>query len=383
MKKIAHICTSNLSHKILNDKLMLLQQKGYIIDIVSSNDVKNLNIIDESVLRVKYIDIAREINFFKDIKSIINLYKLFKFEKYDIVHTHTAKAGITGRIAAKLAGVKLIVHTSHGLPFFKGQSKLKYNLYKNIERIGLKFCHLFGSQNMEDLSVMAEITDSKKLFYEGNGIDEVKLQKIYDSIGYKELQDLRNELNISNEDKILFMGARFEKIKNHKMLIDVLLEIKKIGENKFTCLLLGEGELKDEIKSYINEKKLDSEIKIIGFRKDVYKFMKLADIVILTSKKEGLPRIIMESMYFKKPIIATNVLGTKELVVSKETGLLSEVDNIDDMKNNLEYLMKNENLMYEYGTKGRQRIIKYFTEKKVVERIDCVYKEYFKNNKLQ
>ena len=125
MKKIAHITTSSISHKILVDKLTVLQKKGYDIHFISSKEGYDAELMKNYNFTLKFIKMRRKINIFSDFISIIKMTRLLRQEKYDIVHTHTAKAGVIGRIAAKLAKIPIVVHTSHGLPFYENQSLLK------------------------------------------------------------------------------------------------------------------------------------------------------------------------------------------------------------------------------------------------------------------
>ena len=375
MAKIGHICTSRLMYKLLYDKLVLLYEVGYDIDIISAEDGVENNIFNEIGINQKYIDMKREISILSDIKSIIEMVKFLKKEQYDIIHTHNAKAGLICRIAGKIAKVPVIIHTSHGLPFFEGQNKIKYYVFKALELFGLKISDYYGSQNEEDLNIMRKYAKEEKLFYEGNGVDVVKMDRIYNSISDEELNMLREELNIPKENITMLMGARFEIVKNHDLLLKSLSVLKDKGINNFTCMLAGQGELESEIRGKVSEMNLEENIIFLGYRKDIYKFIKLSDIVTLTSIKEGIPRIIMESMYFKKPIIATDVLGTRELIVNNETGFVTDLGDYKSMAENIEKLINDEELRYKFGSKGKIRIEKKFTEQLVIKRIDKLYSD--------
>lgn len=375
MPKVAHICTTRLMYKLLQDKLILLSKSGYEVDIISARDDKENNIFNENGIPQKYVNMSREIAPLQDIKSIIDMVKLLKKEKYEIVHTHNAKAGLIGRIAAKIAGVPVIIHTSHGLPFFEGQNKIKYTIFKNLELFGLKISDYFGSQNEEDLNIMRKYAPNEKLFYEGNGVDVDKMDEIYKSISNEDIQNVKNELNIPEDNIVMLMGARFESVKNHDLLLSSLGLLKKKGINNFTCMLAGQGELEQQIRNKVKEMDLEENIIFLGYRKDIYKFIKLADIVALTSLKEGIPRIIMESMYFKKPVVATDVLGTRELVVNNETGFMTNIDDAEVMADNIELLINDKQLRNDFGERGKARIEEKFTEQLVIKRLDSLYKD--------
>lgn len=382
MTSVAHVVTSAYSHKILIDKLKLLQEeKGYDIEIISSKEGYNEELMSQYNFKLRFIYMNRKIHLRDDIISLIKLYRLFKSEKYDIVHTHTAKAGILGRIAAWLARVPVIIHTSHGLPYFEGQPKYKYYLYKFFEKAGTLFCDGLASQNKEDMQKIKKNSfnfNEENIFYEGNGVDLPYLDKIRESITEKELEEIQEELGIEDVENIILVGARFEPVKNHFYLLRGLKILKeKYKQQNFVCLLAGEGYLEDEIRGKIKYYNLEEEVKIIGYKTDIYKHIKLADIIALTSIKEGIPRIIMEGMAFSKPVIATDVLGTRELVEHGSSGFLVNIEQEQEFANFLRKLLTDNLLKGQLGNKGRIKIENDFTEKIVVNRINDMYEKLF------
>jgi glycosyltransferase involved in cell wall biosynthesis len=382
MIKVAHICTSSLSHKILVDKLSLLKNRGYDIHLISSKEGYNEELMSKYDLPLRFVHMNREINFKDDIISIINMVKLFRQEKYQIVHTHTAKAGIIGRVAARLAGVPVVIHTSHGLPFYEGQSKGKYYAYYFFEKIGSLFCDAIASQNKEDMKKIEKYAPNKLVFYEGNGVDLNKLDMKNKSINNSQIILLKEKLGIDSNKKVILVGARFEPVKDHFFLLEGLKLLKENYFDNFICLLAGDGILKNEIIYRIKEYNLDNNVKLIGFQTDIYPYIKLSDVVVLTSQKEGIPRIIMEAMTFSKPVVATNVLGTRELVRHNETGYLVEYKNVEDLASSLHLMLADEKRRIEFGNKGRKRIEDYFTEDIVVDRIVKMYEELLRAKKV-
>lgn len=371
-KKIAHICTSGTSYKILQDKLSLLAQKGFEVHFISSSDGGEIVPFGKQLSR-HYIEVNRSIHLIDDVKSILAMTKLFKKARFDIVHTHTAKAGFIGRIAAKIAGVPLIIHTCHGLPFFPGQSKAKYYLFRFLELLASKFCDYVGSQNYEDIKILKKHLENEKLYYEGNGVNLKHLDAIRNSISDADLSRLKEEHNIPSGCRIILVGARFEPVKDHFLLIESLQLLKAQGDKSFCCLLAGTGPLENELRKKVNESGLDSHVKFLGFQQNIHPWIKLADLVVLTSQKEGIPRIVMESMAFEKSIVATDVPGTRELVRHNVTGLLSPYGDAKELARNMACLLKNDDLRVKFSAAGRKRIEEYFTEELVVERIIKLY----------
>ena len=374
MKKIAHITTSSISHKILVDKLTVLQKKGYDIHFISSKEGYDAELMKNYNFTLKFIKMRRKINIFSDFISIIKMTRLLRQEKYDIVHTHTAKAGVIGRIAAKLAKIPIVVHTSHGLPFYENQSLLKNKMYRLFEKIGSYFCDAISSQNKEDLEEMKKFAPNKSVFYEGNGVDLQLLDRLREEISSEGLKDIEKQLNIKESTKIILVGARFEPIKNHDFLLQGLRELKKLQAD-FVCILAGKGVLKNEIKSKIDQYGLSKHVIMIGYQLNIYPYIELADIVALTSIKEGIPRIIMEAMSYEKPIVATNVLGTRELVIHETNGLLVSLQDVNYLACAFHRLLKDDHLRKTYGLAGRKIIESKFTEEIVVDRLVDMYTE--------
>src|SRR5690606_29216812 len=144
--KVLHLATKNSTvAKLMTDKLKEIEKFGYEIQTMSSGDIQQMDFPFKHFT----VKISRKINPLMDLMSLIRIYLILRKNKFHIVHTHTAKAGFVGRVAARLAGVPIVVHTSHGLPFFKGQSSIKNFIYKKLEQVASLFSDGYFSQNKE------------------------------------------------------------------------------------------------------------------------------------------------------------------------------------------------------------------------------------------
>ncbi|AXF55308.1 glycosyltransferase family 4 protein [Salicibibacter kimchii] len=375
MKRVAHICTVASSHNILMDKLQELQKHEYKVHIYSDENGLNPSFSDSYDIPYFFSPMSRSIEPLKDIRSIFTLAKKLKAGQYDIVHTHTSKAGIIGRLAAKKAKVPLIVHTSHGLPFYEGQSRKKHNLYRSLEKIGTRFCHAITSQNYEDIDAIQALNKRLFVYYEGNGVVLDQLDQSTDKVI---VTDLKQEYEIPENKIVLLMAARLEPVKNHEFLLRALYIVKKNCNDDFICLIAGDGPEKDRLKSLLPTMNLENNVNFIGRKSNIYDFIKMADISVLTSKKEGVPRFIMESMAFAKPVVASDALGTRELVSNDESGFLVPLEEDERLADAIQQLITDEKLRTEFGERGRQIIKEQFTEQQVAKRIDGIYRELWK-----
>jgi lipopolysaccharide/colanic/teichoic acid biosynthesis glycosyltransferase len=375
MMKVAHICTSSISHKILADKLTVLQQTGYQVHLVSSPDGYEESYMKRYNLKIHFLPMNRTIHLWDDIRSIWQMQKLFKHEQFDVVHTHTAKAGLIGRIAAWMAGTTIILHTSHGLPFFDGQQWTRSIIYRSLERLGALFCDALSSQNREDMLKLQELAPGKPVYYEGNGVELNKLDAVQKRITPADMSQLRIQANVPDGKRIILMAARLEPVKDHAFLLDALHALKANFIHDFVCLLAGKGPLEAEIIQKIRELGLENEVRMIGHQADIYPWIKMADIVVLTSEKEGIPRFLMESMAFQKPAVASDVLGTRELVKHRETGILVPYKQSDAFALALNELLKSDILLKKLGQGARSVIENEYTEQAVVHRLHKIYTE--------
>jgi len=368
--KVAHAATIDGSiHGILSGKLKGLIEKGYEIHAISSPG-RYEDKIRQRQIHFHPILIKRNISPFHDMMAILKMIRLFRKEKFHIVHTHTAKAGFVGRVAATLAGVPVIVHTSHGLPFYEGQGFLQFNLYKVLEKVASKCCHAVFSQNHEDMEIMKKyrIASADRIHYEGNGVNVRELDRVArltDPVELRERLGLHGRL-------VIGYYARLESVKGHLFFLKGF----KAAADRFegaVCLMAGEGPMEEPIRDAINKLGLNGQVRLLGFREDIPSLLTITDILVLTSKKEGIPRVVMEAMALGVPVIATNVLGNRELIRDRETGLLVPYGDEKALGEALTELMGNPEMRHRYGSAGRKRIEAYYLEEQAVDRIHALY----------
>src|SRR3989338_9308858 len=172
--KICHVASADITvNFLLLPQLKSLLKEGYDIYVVCSNG-KMIREIEREDIKVKTIEITRKLfSPISDIVAFIKLFFYFKKEKFDIIHTHAPKPALLGQLAAKMAGVPIIVNTIHGLYFTKNSSYLRRKLFIFIEKISAACSTLIFSQNKEDIETMIKekIAPREKIRYLGNGID--------------------------------------------------------------------------------------------------------------------------------------------------------------------------------------------------------------------
>lgn len=334
-----------------------------IFDKVKNN---NFNIIQIKGLKWK-------LNFLYDPIVLIKLIKMMRKKRYAIVHTHTTKAGILGRIAARIAGVPVIVHGLHGSTFQAFNSGLLNWLLFLFERLTGRFTDAY-------ISVSGVL--SEKYIERGIGKKEnyhtvysgMELETFYRVRGKIDCRKKQRELGIDSGDFVIGNVARLEKRKGHKFLIDAF---KNVVEERKDCplklLIIGEGEERGNLENYVREANLEKKVIFTGYREDVEELMAVMDIFVLTSLREGLPRVLVQAAAVGMPSIAFNVDGVPEIIEDNHNGFLVKAGDVKQLTKRIIQYIDHKELLVLHGKNGRELIKGKWSIEDMVEKIDKIY----------
>lgn len=332
--------------------------------------VGNKGLLRDKLLKIPSIKVIlmeslhRKINLVYDLKAIYELRKIITFEKPDIVHLHSSKAGTIGRLAS--IGLKTkVIFTVHGWSFSDGvPSKSKKVLYKFVEKVMSKFTDKIICVSNYDFNLGIKngvIQDNKKAIMIHNGVEAPKTKN--------------SELVKRKYSPLKFvMIARFSAQKDQKALINAL---SYIDPKKFELTFVGDGETLKENEKLVNELKISENVKFAGFKQDVSQYLLSSDVYVLTTHYEGLPISIIEAMSYGLPIIATNVGGNSELVINGENGYL--INNKKELQNALVSFINNRELIDKMGRKSFEYYCNKFELQKCIKKINNLYKELVMN----
>jgi glycosyltransferase involved in cell wall biosynthesis len=322
---------------------------------------------------IRYIpaEIPRTIRPWADLRSALRLARIFRQERFDIVHTHGAKAGAIGTPAAWLAGVPLIYHTYHGLPFYDGQPARQYRFYRFFEKVaGLVRRHIF-SQNRRDMAdCLTLIGDPERVHFEGNGVVPEQVR------ANAERDRAAGEAWFQGTGARLLLVSRLEPVKHVGDFVRCVKQLRDEGVD-VCCVVAGEGAQRKEIEAQIAELGLEGVIRLGGYILEAHALMAACDIAVLTSEKEGIPRALMEAMALGKPAVATDVLGTQELVVDGETGYLTPLGDVAAMSRRIRELIEDPELRQRFGAAGKARVEKEFNDHRIAEFLHEFYQRDF------
>ena len=365
---ITHVATAYQSIvTILDSKLRNLNEYEDL-DVTAISSSPDIRTDRQPAVRHITLEIARSIRPLADLISIYKLYKIFQAEQFDIVHSHTAKAGFVATVAAWLAKVPLVCHTYHGLPFFEGQNIRAYLFYRLLEKFACLFRHYIFTQNQRDLPECVKLIGSKKkVAFEGNGVDIPHVRKLALE------QHARAKEDYPGAGLKLLMLSRLEPVKRVEDFFRVVQRLNQNGM-QISAVMAGAGPLEDSLRHLLNEMNLKDCVNLLGYVDHSCGLLADADIVCLCSEKEGLPRSLMEAMVLAKSVVATDVLGTQELVVNNETGFLTPVADINAMAEKIKLLALNPDLRSRFGIAGQTRIAKLFDESKIIQNLYNFYR---------
>jgi glycosyltransferase involved in cell wall biosynthesis len=323
---------------------------GYCAD----NEADYLETVATDVQATRIGGLGRSISPMADARAFLKLIALIRRENPDVIHTHTAKAGVLGRLAAILAGSKALkVHTFHGHLLHGYFAGWKIKLVITIEKYLAARTDILiavGNQVKEDL-LAAGIgeRDQYKVFFPG-----LPTPADFDR------DSAREAIGLDLEAIYCTFVGRLTQIKRPDRLLDVVAACQARGL-KLHFLVAGEGELFESSKARAVEEKLP--ITFLGWRSDIDQLFAASDIAILTSDNEGIPLTLIQAAFAGIPIVAPRVGSIADIVIDGETGFLTS-SQAGAMASALSALVTDEDLREELGSVGRAHAEKYFTLEK-------------------
>lgn len=331
--KLFRITTVPISLFFLLKGQLRFMNQYYDVKGVSSEDEDGLRLAaaENEGIEIIPIEMTRTISPIKDLKSVWQLYKLFKKEKPLIVHTHTPKAGTVGMLAAKLAGVPNRLHTIAGLPLLEATGP-KRRLLDLVEKATYACATKIypNSKGLHDIILENKYTRAEKLKVIGqgstNGIDTSHFDPAV--LVEEDLEKLREEIGIQSEDFVFVFVGR---LVQDKGINELLSAFQKLSEKLSTAKLLLVGFFEKELDplSEVSEKILETNKSIIyvGFQKDVRPYFAISHALAFPSYREGFPNVVMQAGAMNLPSIVTDINGCNEIIIEGENGTIIPVKN--------------------------------------------------------
>ena len=374
--KVCQLCAVDFTLKHLLLPLVDgMQDRGWNITSVCS-DGKYATELRQRGYRHLPISISRNIfDISSHVYTVWSLYKLFRRERFDVLHVHTPIAALLGRIAGRLARIPLIVYTAHGFYFHDEMPKFKYRFYVLVEKLSGRWTDLLFTQSNEDarVAVTEGIADKDHVVDIGNGVNV----ELFGPAGDDRKSRMRIALGIPENAYVVGVVSRLVRGKGLVEFLEAAVELGKTFPSAH-FILVGERLSSDHDASVDQElqaaqKQLRSQLVAVGYRADVADLLGAMDIFCLPSYREGMPRSIIEAMMMALPVVATNIRGSREEVVAEETGLLVPIRSSSALIQALGRLIADPDLSRRMGESGRQRALEFYDEQRVVARqIDII-----------
>lgn len=378
--RIAHVGTSiSLNQVVLNQ---MAYQRGKDHDVIAlCPDDEWAKAIKAKGIRVIAVPFARH-SLLATLAAAVRTWTICRHEHFDVVHTHNSLPGVAGRIAARLAGVPAVVHTCHAWPLHQPRSPVFFWAYRVLETLAARAAHAILFQNPDDMHscIRLKVVPPYKATWIGNGINVAQFLAHVSADGPRRI---RKEFGIGDTAFVIVKVARLELPKGHAFLLRGLQRLVAHTNRQVVALFIGIGEDEERIKAEVEQLGLQRVVRFTGYRHDVPDILAAADVSVLTSLFEGVPRALMESMALGLPVVATDVPGTRTLVQSGKTGLLVEYGDVEGLVSALMQVMENPELARRWGQAGRHLVQTKFDERLVADRVLQVYDHVLNGGKGQ
>ena len=372
--KIAQVATVDISIRyLLLDQIQALQGMGHEVVAICSPG-SSVEAIRAQGIPVETIAMARELSPWQDLESRAALTRCFRQHKFDVVHTHTPKAGLLGPVAARKARVPVVVHTIHGLMFHDRMPRWKRALFWLPEKYTAGHCDSLLSQSREDMevAVRAHICSPEKIIFLGNGIDVTRFAP---GTAAGARARLRAQLGFRDSDLVVGAVGRLVYEKGFAELFAVAEELTgKRADIKFLVVGPRETDQLDAVQSErIETLERSGAARFVGWQDDLPAWYSAMDLFVLPSHREGIPRACMEAAAMELPVIASDIRGCREVVQHQRTGLLVAVRAPAALREAIERLAAGRREAAEMGRGGRQHILESFDSRMVLKRLQDFY----------
>lgn len=328
---------------------------------------------------VKLPVLKRSINPFADFSTLIQIYRQIISFKPNIVHTHGAKAGLTGRLASRLYRKSVIVHTFHGHVFHSYFNKLYTTLVIWVERLLATITDgvvALSSTQKNELVNDFKILPERKVYEIPLGLFEPR-EQVFSKGSFRVKYELKND------DVAIAIIGRLVPIKNHVDFLKAAEQIIKKGPPNVKFFIIGDGEQRQNLINILHERSIpfslpdnylpESKVIFTSWIANMYEVIYDLDIVALTSLNEGTPVSIIEAQLCGKPVVAYNVGGVKDTFIDSRSGYLVPKGNMEELVKKMMLLISNPKLRAQMGVEAKAFASKHFSKDTEVASIDRMY----------
>jgi len=344
-------------------------------------------------LGIQYVTIpgmGRSISPAGDFRAYRALKRLIRSYRPDIVHTHAAKPGALGRLAAAATGVPAIVHTFHGHVFHSYFNSMKSRFFINTERyLARKSSAIvaISEQQRQELVQQFRIAPDEKFRVVPLGFDLDR----FASDGAAKRAAFRSAYGLDEDTIAIGIIGRLVPVKNHYLFLKAVHHVLQQGSKKIKAFIIGDGETRGDLETVAAQTGIafstqhDREhlhpLVFTSWRRDIDVINAGLDIVCMTSFNEGTPVSLIEAQAANKPIVSTRVGGIADIVVEGETALLADVQDAEGFSGKLLQLVEDDLLRHRLGANSRAHVMQRFSYQRLVADMSRLYYELLDKKK--
>jgi glycosyltransferase involved in cell wall biosynthesis len=313
----------------------------------------------------------------RDVAALRQLYRLIKSKKPHIVHTHTAKAGFLGRLAAKAAGVPVIIHTYHGHVLRGYYGPLKSRLLTLMEQLmaGISDCIIAVSKETKNDLVALKVCKPSLIEVIPLGFDLRPFIEC-DRLG----GEFKDELGLDSQCVLVGIVGRLFPIKNHRLFLDAAARLGKDHQNVH-FVVAGDGILRQDLERYASKLGVRNRVHFLGWRRDLPKIYADLNVLVVSSDNEGTPVAAIEALASGCPVVATRVGGLPTVVKDGVNGYLVPPGKPKELASRIGHMLADPVSAKALGAAGRKMVQRQFSVKRLVRETLTLYQELLEGKK--
>jgi glycosyltransferase involved in cell wall biosynthesis len=357
-----------------------LAERGYDTTLVAGTIARGEEsmafVADAHNVRVETLsELHREISPIRDLRAILRLARLIRRERPTILHTHTAKAGAVGRIAALLAGdarPPIVVHTFHGHVLRGYFGRTMTFGFRTLERwLARATTSLVAvSPEVRDDLVALRVAPASKFTVVRLGIDLAHRIASDDD----QRRETRRQMGLRDDEFVVGWVGRMTAVKNTDRVVRALQTLVDLGVDA-RLLLVGDGPDRDHLERYAHELGVMKRCLFLGYQEDVARFYDAIDVLVLPSVNEGTPVSVIEALAAERPAVATRVGGTPDVIRDGVDGFLVDPADTGELGARLAELARDAPRRAAMGAAGRARVLERYAVGRLIDDIDRLYRE--------
>jgi glycosyltransferase involved in cell wall biosynthesis len=384
ISSVAHVTTADVSLRyLLLNQLLALREGGYEVTGISSAGPDVPALLERGIGH-EAVAMTRRFTPLADLRSLLALYRLMRRRRFAIVHAHNPKPGLLAQLAARLAGVPVVVNTVHGFYFHDGMRPWARRFYVLLEKIASRCSDVILSQNEEDAetAVRLGIARPEKVRWLGNGID---LERFDPARLTRDVRGrTRAALGIAADAPVVGFVGRLVAEKGVRDLLAAAALLKDRVPGLRVLLVGGtDSEKPDHLTPAVaSEMGLEEICLFAGVRQDMPELYGTMDVFVLPSSREGFPRAPMEASAMKVPCVVTDVRGCRQVVVHGANGFLVPLGDVTTLAERIFAVLTDPVLARRMGAEGRRRALQEFDERRVFATVRAEYERLLRQKGL-